>query len=162
MCGSTAERVFCIAVVVTTLGAAACTRRNLGYEVEPGVTDLSTEKGPRYDLAGVDTGAEDLAQAAIDLAAAVDLATPDLPASGSCDDRFGALPGYLLCEETATTCRFSVGNEVQKFNCAAACADGASVCLSEWEVNGVSCDVGTNPLLSCSTQHHEVVCVCSR
>jgi len=132
-----------IVAVVVLLAAygAGCTRRDLGIDLDggPDVRDLSTEA--KRDLAGVDIGAFDLAQIL------------------SCNDRFGSLPDYVLCEETPSTCRFSFGNEQQKSSCGAAC--GAS-CQSEWEVDVASCDVGSNPPLTCTTNHHEVVCVCSR
>jgi hypothetical protein len=157
------EKGFLAAVVMIAVHAG-CTERSLEIDTDgaPGVMDLLTPPIPkpdlaRTDLAGVDLAGVDLAEPVPDLAMSVDLAMPL-----SCQARFGSLPGYLPCGETATTCRFSIGNEQQKFNCAAACGGGGSTCLSEWEVDGVSCDVGTHPLLSCSTPHHEVVCICSR
>ncbi len=158
-------------LLVSVLVAGAlggCTRDNPDFDgqPEPIVRDLATGKGPGLDLAlmgGLDLarGPGDLSTS-LDLSTSVDLGGADHGTSGSCNDLYGSLPGFVLCEQTATTCRFSFGNETTKFSCAAACAGGMAACLSEWEVNGVSCDVGTNPLLTCSTLHHEVVCVCAR
>jgi hypothetical protein len=86
------------------------------------------------------------------------LPKPDLPRK-TCAQRYGAAPSFVLCEETASSCRFYVNWAAQ--TCNAICAAGGGVCTSACPEGGSgSCHCsGTQ---GCGSSAYDAICTCTR
>jgi len=80
----------------------------------------------------------------------------------SCDDLYGDVPGYILCEETEGTCAFNAEIDT---NCADLCADLDQECLDAYDNPndpGQECD-RNDESDDCQTGDHSTeLCVCTR
>lgn len=47
----------------------------------------------------------------------------------ACTSKYGSLPGFLLCEATSVSCRFSADVGMTGGNCDGACQQGGGMCL---------------------------------
>ncbi|HVU03513.1 MAG TPA: hypothetical protein VHE30_17260 [Polyangiaceae bacterium] len=77
----------------------------------------------------------------------------------SCDALYSAAPGYVLCTETATTCRF--GANTNGGSCRTVCSDLGGNCLDQ-DDNGNDACTATNPTDDCNTTRQNAICVCTR
>jgi hypothetical protein len=83
----------------------------------------------------------------------------------ACAVKYGEVPGFILCYETATECAF---NAVTEFtSCTAVCAAAGGTCLdvidNPNEV-GEECEIAPEPLpVSCDSSTFEtMICICDR
>jgi hypothetical protein len=95
--------------------------------------------------------------AAIDDAAATDGAI-DGAGAASCDDLFGTVPEYELCEESTATCTF--GGLIEG-TCDAMCAMFGSTCESarDSDEGAVCVELGE---VGCDSMHGRAICTCLR
>jgi hypothetical protein len=59
--------------------------------------------------------------------------------NANCDDLYGSLEGYELCEQTDSSCIFSQ-SETPEISCAAICAFSGAACLKAYGREGGACD----------------------
>jgi hypothetical protein len=85
--------------------------------------------------------------------------TPDsgLP---SCNSIYGTVAGYLLCVQTATTCRFLQVAATGAPSCTSVCAAHGGTCSSADNGDPGSC--GVTGTATCATLFASSICVCSR
>lgn len=77
----------------------------------------------------------------------------------SCDAPFGSAPEYILCGETASSCRFASDDQNDRdFDCRTMC--GSHQCLTGYDTDGLSCDALAED--GCNAQHKSQICVCAR
>jgi hypothetical protein len=84
-------------------------------------------------------------------------------ASLTCDELFGAAPGYILCMETPDACHFSA--ITGGGNCDQLCATFGSVCLGAFDNNNVvgqECTVIRPSMDTCATYREVELCVCAK
>ncbi|MEM9452751.1 MAG: hypothetical protein AAGF11_01145 [Myxococcota bacterium] len=74
----------------------------------------------------------------------------------SCDDRYGAVPGYLLCEQVGEECRFYAQTNG---SCDALCSGSGGDCLAAFRDMGNSCMIIEE--IDCSTTRADQICVCT-
>jgi hypothetical protein len=80
----------------------------------------------------------------------------------SCDDVFGKAPGYVLCEETDTTCNFAA---LTMGTCAQMCAAYGGTCLEAFDnvgSGGVECVPVRLSTDTCDTSRQTEICVCDK
>lgn len=80
--------------------------------------------------------------------------------TASCDDVFGAAPGYLLCEETPTTCSFNA--TLTMTSCDAMCMMFGATCSAAFTNTASDCasmDVATTCDDATANDH---ICVCNK
>ena len=66
--------------------------------------------------------------------------TPEaVTGTANCDDLYGSLAGYELCEQTDSSCIFSQ-SETPEISCAAICAFSGAACLKAYGREGGACD----------------------
>jgi hypothetical protein len=108
---------------------------------------------------GTDGGQDAGTDASMD--AAVDAGIDAAPRP-TCDDVFGDLPGYELCDESVDSCTFDV--DTNQTPCRQICSDRGTVCtgvLANPTQGG--CEVvDTDPPHDCDTNQATEICICSR
>ena len=77
----------------------------------------------------------------------------------SCDELYGAAPGYLLCMETPDECHFAAATNGG--NCNAMCSMFQGTCIDAFD-NSAGCTVLVPNLDDCTTNRGTEICVCSR
>jgi hypothetical protein len=83
----------------------------------------------------------------------------------ACAAKYGGVPGYILCYETATECAFNAATELT--SCTAVCAEKGGTCLdvidNPNEV-GTECETAPEPLpVTCDSSTFEtMICICDR
>jgi len=117
------------------------------------------------DQAKPDQAKPDQAKPKVDRALP-DKASPDRPPKKSCQERYGQAASYLLCQETATTCRFNANIKIATAagTCEALCAQYGGTCLAAYDNPdgaGNECTALSTPD-TCATQRTTEICVCSR
>ncbi len=75
----------------------------------------------------------------------------------TCNDTFGDLPGYQLCEMASGSCTFQVATPG---TCAAICGELGSECLASFD-SEVECEPVSEDE-ACGVPHDEQMCVCGR
>jgi hypothetical protein len=86
---------------------------------------------------------------------------PDAPALPACDDTYGMVPEYLLCEETATTCKFNA--LTNGGNCLDMCAAYGGTCITAFDnENGVGQECIEVIEETCTVLRTSEICVCTR
>jgi hypothetical protein len=104
--------------------------------------------------AGLDAGEYDAGfDAAEELDAGFDAFVPP-----SCDDLYGAAPGYTFCEETETECTFSAA--LSGSTCRALCSMYGGTCIRALD-DGAPC-VPFGGIDDCDTPRSTETCTCSR
>ncbi|MEX1365223.1 MAG: hypothetical protein AB1Z98_19000 [Nannocystaceae bacterium] len=81
----------------------------------------------------------------------------------TCDELYGNAPGYVLCEETDTECRFNA--TTGGGTCNEVCADFGGMCLAAFDNpndRGRECVVIEPNTDTCATERSTELCVCSR
>jgi hypothetical protein len=77
-----------------------------------------------------------------------------------CAAKYGAASGYVLCTETATTCRFFA--TTAGGTCNTLCANLGGTCSDQDNDDGVNpCAIG-DPTDTCATPRTNAICVCAR
>lgn len=113
--------------------------------------DLSNTDGQPPDLPPPDLSLLDLAPP--------DLPLPDLPQPDllvPCTVKYGGVNGFKHCAETATECVFYfVGG-----NCDDHCGNNGGTCIKSADDSNNGCDTTADQ--SCSHEHSDGVCHCSR
>ena len=77
----------------------------------------------------------------------------------SCLEQYGTHAGFILCEETPTSCRFSASTA--GIGCDGVCGEGSGICLSA-AGNGEDACIPTSPSTCDRTGSSNDLCVCSR
>jgi hypothetical protein len=77
----------------------------------------------------------------------------------SCTTLYGAAPGFMLCMETATTCRFAATTGGGA--CKAMCEGLGGLCIDQ-DDNGTDLCVATTLTDDCNTTRQTAICVCNR
>jgi hypothetical protein len=77
----------------------------------------------------------------------------------SCATRYGAAPEFLLCAETATSCRF-LRNSSPALTCDTVCSTYGGTCIDADNGDPGSCTI--SGAADCSTSLTSSICVCSR
>jgi len=78
----------------------------------------------------------------------------------TCATRYGSLPGYLLCKETAQQCRFVQATSTAQ-TCTAVCTSRGGTCVQADNGDPGSCTV-TNAMVGCDAALASSICVCTR
>lgn len=76
----------------------------------------------------------------------------------SCDELFGAVEAYELCEETATTCKFNV--TLNQISCADLCSMYGSMMCQTAFTNDASDCASENLEVPCEELANDNICVC--
>lgn len=79
--------------------------------------------------------------------------------SGTCDAVFGSVPGYALCAENATTCRFAYITPAREM-CQTLCAAQGGTCVSAENGDPGLCAV-IGPAM-CTSLFTDAICLCSK
>jgi hypothetical protein len=111
------------------------------HEVQPGTTSGATS-GP---TSSTSTGDE--------------LGITSTGASLSCDEIFGAAPGYLLCTEDASSCAFNV--TLGGADCTSICAMFGTTCLAAFDNPVQTCEVQADSFCA-NNAKNDTICVCSK
>ncbi len=77
----------------------------------------------------------------------------------TCDSLYGAAPEYLLCAETATSCRF-LRNSSPARTCETVCSTYGGTCIDADNGDPGSCTISGDA--DCTTSLSSSICVCSR
>jgi hypothetical protein len=78
----------------------------------------------------------------------------------TCDTTFGTLPGYTLCTQTATTCRFAA--TVGAGACRVLCTSRRSACFDQDGNDTAAACTVTVAADTCDTPRTHAICVCGR
>lgn len=81
------------------------------------------------------------------------------PAVASCTELFGGLSQFILCEETATSCRFTA--VLGGVSCNDTCAGAGQTCIQAIRNASNVCEE-SEPGGTCDEQVNDQICVCSR
>jgi hypothetical protein len=141
---------------VTTYLAATAPSHDDGCSLDAGRIDAGVTDGGPID-GGVRDGGRDVGMDA-GSDTPIDAGTSDVPMP-SCSDVFGSLGGFVLCTETATTCRFYTTVDG---TCNARCALVGAACVGAEDDDsaGEACDsLGAT---TCSATGSDAICICSR
>lgn len=85
----------------------------------------------------------------------------DAAVFAACDDAFAVAPGYQLCSEDETSCRFNVATAGG--TCAEACEMLGSTCLSAEANEDVDLCLPIADLMeTCDSPRNSEICVCQR
>lgn len=120
----------------------------------PGPQDETVDAATGGPDATTPPGA-DAAAPPIDASAQVDAPAAPEP----CDTLYGDIPGYVLCEEAADSCRFSA--VTGGGNCDALCAAYSGTCIAAFD-NDPGAPCAATQQDSCATNADDEICVCSR
>ena len=127
---------------------------------------LQVDAGPDAVDAGtaVDAAGERDAGGGTDAAEPLDagldaFVPPDAPpdAGPSCTSTYGALPMFMLCAETATTCEFFVRTSG---SCDTMCTSRGGTCIEAYNDGVPVCT--RMERLPCSMAYLQQICICSR
>jgi hypothetical protein len=91
-----------------------------------------------------------------------DASSSDASSSGggpTCDELYGAAPGYLLCLETADECHFNA--TTGGGNCNTMCSLFGGTCLDAFD-NSEGCEVIRPDMDTCATNRSTEICVCTK
>ncbi len=77
-----------------------------------------------------------------------------------CEAQFGEAPGFVLCEETATTCRFNAFTDGG--TCDDLCRNFGARCLGAFDNEGPSCTPFPESSDTCQTPRQTEICICER
>lgn len=77
----------------------------------------------------------------------------------SCDELYGAAPGYVLCMETDDACHFNANTSGG--NCTEMCTMLGGVCLDAFD-NSDSCTILRPDMDTCETDRSTEICVCAK
>ena len=80
-------------------------------------------------------------------------------ATSSCDDIYGAVAGYTLCEHTRTTCRFRFKTR-SEWSCQSVCGSVGRACVWAAENDSEACEEDDE--VSCTAKDREAICECDR
>jgi hypothetical protein len=81
-------------------------------------------------------------------------------ASPSCNELYGAAPGYILCMETGDECHFSA--QTNGGDCNEMCAMFGGVCLAAFDDGPGSCVVVRPNMDTCDTDRATEICACTK
>ena len=85
---------------------------------------------------------------------------PPPPAAADCTELFGSAPGFIFCEETATTCSFNV--RTNGGTCTQICAGFGTACVGAIS-NAGSCEGNPARNDTCETPRPvDEICICER
>jgi hypothetical protein len=117
---------------------------------------------PQPDLPVQPDGPNPDLQPPIDQAIPPDLApTPDKPAIG-CNAKYSSVPGYYLCEQTPTYCKFFYFVHPSKTSCKTQCEAHGGTCLGAKDnVATLECDEKPGSI-ACTDSYGDAICICSR
>ncbi len=126
-----------------------------------GATDGRGDGEPP-DVASVDhTVSPDSTVDTVSPDSTVDTVSPDSTVDSlppSCTERYGQAPGFMLCEETAHSCRFyCTGGGT---SCNTICGMGQGVCISAHDNAQDSCTPKVPG--SCYYPYQDAICTCAR
>jgi hypothetical protein len=84
----------------------------------------------------------------------------------TCTAKYGTVPGFILCEETATDCSFNVATDYVT-SCTTVCAGAGGACLDAIDNPndpGTECEEATDaqPVTCDSSTFETMLCVCDR
>jgi len=114
----------------------------------------------------VDENAEDPAWQSVlcipdrPLGSTVDAGLPDASELPTCFDIYGAAPGYVLCEETLSTCEFNANTGGG--NCDTMCQSYGGACLEAFDNIDPVCERRGYWGDDCSSNRGNEICVCTR
>jgi hypothetical protein len=123
-------------------GTTGPTTDGTTHEVQPGTTTGDATSGP---TSSTSTGDE--------------LGITSTGASASCDEIFGAAPGYLLCTEDPSSCAFNV--TLGGADCNSICAMFGTTCLAAFDNPVQTCEVQGNSFCA-NNAKNDTICVCSK
>jgi hypothetical protein len=81
-------------------------------------------------------------------------------AAPTCDELYGAAPGYLLCLESASECQFLV--ILAGDSCNALCSSFGGTCLDAFDNAAGTCRILQPSADTCDTHRNDEICVCSK
>lgn len=94
----------------------------------------------------------------------IDTKKPDMKPPKTCDDIYSTASGYILCQETATSCEFNANTP--NGNCQTLCTSfSGQTCLGAHDnpdTAGQECNANLGAGDDCSTNRGTEICVCSR
>jgi hypothetical protein len=99
-------------------------------------------------------------QATLDASTRPDASSPEIDGGvpATCDEIYGAVPGYVACSETGDSCSFNA--TLNNGTCGALCSSLGKVCITAHD-NGIEpCVAG--PEETCDTMRGTEICTCSR
>jgi hypothetical protein len=112
---------------------------------------LDGSDGPRGDVT---------VEGSTDIATAVDALVGEAAPSG-CNARYGDIDGYILCQETVSTCVFffkvSGGADCQSL-----CAQHGGTCLEAYDTSNTGQACVKQTLVPCTGAHSDAICTCTR
>lgn len=80
------------------------------------------------------------------------------PAADACQQTFGALPNFILCEQTATTCEFNV--VLNNSDCTTLCGSLGKTCIGAMNNGTNSCTPVLPNSDTCDTPRIDQICIC--
>ena len=83
------------------------------------------------------------------------------PPPPSCEQQYGAVPGFVPCAETPTTCSFSATKD-QVMSCDDVCQDHGGTCIDAMGNGGDKCVEGAAAVTCATADHTDDICVCTR
>lgn len=83
---------------------------------------------------------------------------PPPPPPGTCDGIFGTASGYILCEETSTTCSFNAN--LGGGSCNDVCGSFGKACVGAIDNPDASCTEISPNFDTCSTVRQDEICIC--
>lgn len=88
---------------------------------------------------------------------------PDAGPPASCDDAYGSLPGYVLCDETATTCTFGVTfSSGALSDCRSVCMTAGGDCREAFRLDAMGGSCALTDRQACGAGSSPAICICSR
>jgi hypothetical protein len=85
-----------------------------------------------------------------------DLSVPDLSLPG-CTTKYGDISGFILCEQTSTSCLFFFNNSG---SCDNLCGARGGTCLNAYNDDTNGCTWSSEG--SCSSSYGDSICRCTR
>ena len=155
--GSTFSPRVVLTIVALAVGAVACGNDYTTFRVYAGAPGLDSGPAPggaaaQGGVGGATGGTRNVGgtNGAIGGAGGV---------APSCATLYGAAPEFLLCAETATSCRF-LRNSSPARTCDTVCSTYGGTCIDADNGDPGSCTV--SGAADCSTSFASSICVCSR